>query len=31
MLDRPDYLDMINSELPNWLDDVRDLSDNRAK
>ena len=22
---------MINSELPNWLDDAKDLSDNRAK
>ena len=31
LLDRPDYLDMINSELPNWLDDAKDLSDNRAK
>jgi len=31
MLDRPDYLDVINSELPNWLDDARDLPDNRAK
>ena len=28
---RPDYLDMISSELPNWLDDAKDLSDNRAK
>ena len=31
LLNRPDYLDMINSELPNWLDDAKDLSDNRAK
>ena len=31
LLDRPDYLDMINSELPNWLHDAKDLSDNRAK
>ena len=31
LLDRPDYLDMINSELPNWLDDAKDLSGNRAK
>ena len=30
LLERPDYLDMINSELPNWLDDARYLSDNRA-
>ena len=27
----PDYLDLINSELPNWLEDAKDLSDNRAK
>ena len=31
MLNRPDYLDMIKSELPNWLDDAKDLTDNRAK
>ena len=31
LLDRPDYLDTINSELPNWLDDAKDLSDNGAK
>ena len=31
LLNRPDYLDMIKSELPNWLDDAKDLSDNRAK
>ena len=31
LLNRPDYLDMIRSELPNWLDDAKDLSDNSAK
>ena len=31
LLARPDYLNMINSELPNWLDEAKDLSDHRAK
>ena len=31
LLGGSDYLDMIYSQLPNWLDDAKDLSDNRAK
>jgi len=31
LLNRPDYLDVIKSELPNWLDDAKDLTDNSAK
>ena len=25
LLYRPDYLDMINSELPNWLDNAKEF------
>ncbi|KAL9961456.1 hypothetical protein ACROYT_G030398 [Oculina patagonica] len=31
LLARPDYVEMISKELPNWLEDARDLSDKRAK
>ena len=31
LLNRQDYLDMIKSKLPKWLDDAKDLPDNRAK
>ena len=29
LLARPDYVEMISNELPNWLEDARDLSDKR--
>ena len=30
-LARPDYVEMICRELPNWLEDAKDLSDKRTK
>ena len=31
LLARPEYVEMISKELPNWLKDAEDLSDKRAK
>ena len=31
LLARPDYVEMISKELPNWLEDAKDLSDERTK
>ena len=31
LLTRPDYVDMINNELPIWLEEANDLSSTRSK